>query len=103
MTERTDHSSDAAGADPVRAAIQQQGAMLGHQGSRLNATFQEVEILRTQVSELLLQASELRKEVTSSRGPAVFRSSSSEPHANSPPLYDGDPNVCRALRIFAVR
>lgn len=101
MTERSDQLQDSAGMDPLRTALQQQGAMLGHQASRLNAATQDVEVLNAQVAELLLQVSDLRRVAANplNLNPSTSRgfSSEPEPHANSPPPYDGDSSSCRAF------
>ncbi|KAI7805934.1 Pol polyprotein [Triplophysa rosa] len=95
MTERSDHLQDSAGTDPLRMALQQQGAMLGHQASLLNAATQDVEVLNAQVAELLLQVTDLRRAAASPQ--ILTHSLEPEPHANNPPLYDGDSSSCRAF------
>ncbi|KAI7806903.1 Pol polyprotein [Triplophysa rosa] len=101
MTERSDQMHDPAGQDPLRAALQQQGILLGQQASRLTAAAQEVDALQGQVTALQHQVSELLRGVAHAGGvqsPLPHGvSSDPEPHANSPPIYDGDPNSCRAF------
>ncbi|RXN02757.1 Pol poly [Labeo rohita] len=98
MTERTDETSDSAGSDHLRAALYQQGVLLGSKAAQLNAARREVEGLNAQVADLMLQVTELRQAVGSGglSSPATHRNFS-EPNANSPPLYNGDPNSCRSL------
>lgn len=75
--------------------------MLGHQASRLSATHQDVEVLNAMVADLQLQVADLRREAADSQRSVTSlppgSSSEAEPYANSPPLYDGDPNSCRAF------
>ncbi|KAL0185442.1 hypothetical protein M9458_021139, partial [Cirrhinus mrigala] len=98
MTERTDQTSDSAGSDHLRAALHQQGVLLGSQATQLNAARREVEGLNTQVADLMLQVTELWQAVGSGglSSPAIH-GNFPEPHANSPPLYNGDPNSCRSF------
>ncbi|KAI2661152.1 Transposon Tf2-6 polyprotein [Labeo rohita] len=80
-------------------AIAHQGALLGHQASQLSSTAQEVETLTVQMAELSGRFRELQ-DVTSSPTsgvPLSLTQREPEPHANNPPLYDGDPNSCRAF------
>ncbi|KAL0161467.1 hypothetical protein M9458_045192, partial [Cirrhinus mrigala] len=56
MTERTDQTSDSAGSDHLRAALHQQGVLLGSQAAQLNAARREVEGLNAQVADLMLQS-----------------------------------------------
>lgn len=92
---------DSAGADQVRVAVSQQGILLGQHSSQLTSTSREVECLTAQVADLKVQIQELQLEAFASRSAATFGHSQShaepEPHANSPPPYDGDPNSCRAF------
>uniref|UniRef100_A0A4W5LBA7 Retrotransposon gag domain-containing protein n=1 Tax=Hucho hucho TaxID=62062 RepID=A0A4W5LBA7_9TELE len=92
---------DSAGADQVRNAVSQQGILLGQHSSQLTATSREVECLTAQVAELNLQIQGLQQEALASRSAAAYGRSlphaGPEPHANSPPPYDGDPNSCRAF------
>ncbi len=93
---------DPAGEEFVRSAIAHQGALLGHQASQLSSTAQEVETLMAQVAELSGRFRELQQEVLSSSAsaaplPLSHRDHEPELHANNPPLYDGDPNSCRAF------
>ncbi|KAA0709163.1 Protein LDOC1 [Triplophysa tibetana] len=101
MTERSDHVHDPAGQDPLRAALQQQGILLGQQASRLAAAAQEVDSLQTQMAALQRQVADLIRGVGHPGGvhsPSTRGAPSApEPHANCPPLYDGDPNSCRAF------
>ncbi|KAI7797064.1 hypothetical protein IRJ41_012065 [Triplophysa rosa] len=101
MTERTDHLHDPAGQDPMRVALQQQGVLLGQQATRLSAATQGVDVLQAQVAALQHQLAELVREAGRAGNPHPSpprgATQGSEPHANSPPLYDGDPNSCRAF------
>ncbi len=88
---------DPAGEEFVRSAIAHQGALLGHQASQLSSTSQEVQTLTAQMAELSGRFRELQNNVlSSSASTAILPQSHSdrepEPHANNPPLYDGDPN-----------
>uniref|UniRef100_A0A9J7XUZ1 CCHC-type domain-containing protein n=1 Tax=Cyprinus carpio carpio TaxID=630221 RepID=A0A9J7XUZ1_CYPCA len=89
------------GADQVRTAVTQQGILLGQHSSQLTATSREVDLLTAQVAELNVRVQELQQEALASRSASsVIRSppwAEPEPHANSPPPYDGDPNSCRAF------
>ncbi|KAL0195117.1 hypothetical protein M9458_008689, partial [Cirrhinus mrigala] len=98
MTERTNQTSDSAGSDHLRAALHQQGVMLGSQATQLNAARREVEGLNAQMADLMLQVTELRQAVGSGglSSPASH-GNFPEPHANSPLLYNGDPNSCRSF------
>ncbi len=91
---------DPAGDEFVRSAIAHQGALLGHQASQLSSTAQEVETLTAQLAELSGRFRELQQNVLLSSASAASLPLSHrepEPHANNPPLYDGDPNSCRAF------
>ncbi len=91
---------DPAGEEFVRSAIAHQGALLGHQASQLSSTAQEVETLTAQVAELSGRFRELQQNVllsSASAAPLPLSHREPEPHANNPPLYDGDPNSCRAF------
>ncbi len=92
---------DSAGADPVRTAVTQQGILLGQHSTQLTAASREVDQLTAQVAELNVRVQELQQEALASRSAASFVRSppqaEPEPHANSPPPYDGDPNSCRAF------
>lgn len=83
---------DTAGPDPVRAAVAQQGVLLGQHETRLSNTSREVEVLSNQVAELTNRLQELQYETTRQG----FRHEP-EPRCNNPPPYDGDPNSCRAF------
>lgn len=83
---------DTAGPDPVRAAVAQQGVLLGQHETRLSNTSREVEVLSNQVAELTNRLQELQYETTRQG----FRHEP-EPRCNNPPLHDGDPNSCRAF------
>ncbi|MGL5598840.1 MAG: DUF4939 domain-containing protein [Aeromonas sp.] len=98
MTERSGQEMDSAGTDPLRSALLQQGTLLGQQSQRLNTTAQEVESLHAQVSELTgrLEALRLETAARSATSPLVA-DHRHEPHANNPPVYDGDPNACQAF------
>lgn len=90
---------DPAGEEFVRSAIAHQGALLGHQASQLSSTAQEVETLTTQMAELSDRFRELQSVLSSAApmGSQPLAQLEPEPHANNPPLYDGDPNSCRAF------
>ncbi|KAI7790520.1 Pol polyprotein [Triplophysa rosa] len=99
--ERTEHLHDPAGQDPMWVALQQQGVLLGQQATRLSAATQGVDVLQAQVAALQHQLAELVREAGRAGNPHPSpprgATHESEPHANSPPLYDGDPNSCRAF------
>lgn len=65
--------------------------MLGQQATRLNAATQDIGTLSTQFSSLCSRFEELRASA------ATETSREPEPHANNPPIYDGDPNSCNAF------
>ncbi|KAL0168942.1 hypothetical protein M9458_037164, partial [Cirrhinus mrigala] len=90
---------DPAGEEFVHSAIAHQGALLGHQASQLSSTAQEVETLTVQMAELSGRFRELQDVMSSptSGVPLSLTQREPEPHANNPPLYDGDPNSCRAF------
>ncbi len=96
---------DSAGADPVRTAVTQQGILLGQHSTQLTAASREVDLLTAQVAELNVRVQELQQEALASRSAAsLVRSppqAEPEPHANSPPPYDGDPSSCRAFLSHA--
>ncbi len=79
----------------------QQGILLGQHSTQLTAASREVDQLTAQVAELNVRVQELQQEALASRSAASFVRSppqaEPEPHANSPPPYDGDPNSCRAF------
>lgn len=70
-------------------------------GIMLTATSREVACLTAQVADLNLQIQELQWKALASRSAATFSHSPShakpEPHANSPPPYDRDPNSSQAF------
>lgn len=89
---------DSAGSDPLRSALVQQGVLLGQHATQLNTTAQEVDALNARVAELLTRVDDLQREAAN-RGP-VLRAVTPlepEPHANNPPVYDGDSNACQAF------
>ncbi len=89
---------DSAGSGPLRSALMQQGVLLGQHATQLNTTAQEVDALNARVAELLTRVDDLQREAAN-RGP-VLRAGiplEPEPHANNPPVYDGDPNACQAF------
>ncbi len=87
---------DSAGSDPLRAALVQQGALLGQHATQLNTTAHEMDALNARVAELLTRVDDLQREAAN-RGPALLAGIplEPEPHANNPPVYDGDPNSCQ--------
>ncbi|XP_026103014.1 uncharacterized protein LOC113074396 [Carassius auratus] len=89
---------DSAGSDPLRSALVQQGVLLGQHATQLNTTAQDVDALSARVSELLTRVDDLQREATN-RGSVLHTGMAheSEPHANNPPVYDGDPNACQAF------
>ncbi len=89
---------DSAGSDPLHSALVQQGVLLGQHATQLNTTAHEVDALNARVAELLTRVDDLQREAAN-RGP-VLRAGISlepEPHANNPPVYDGDSNACQAF------
>ncbi len=89
---------DSAGSDPLRSALVQQGVLLGQHATQLNTTAHEVDALNARVAELLTRVDDLQREAAN-RGP-VLRAGiplEPEPHANNPPVYDGDSNACQAF------
>ncbi len=81
----------------LRSALVLQGALLGQHATQLNTTAHEVDALNAQVTERLTWVDNLQREAAN-RGP-VFRAGiplEPEPHANNPPVYDGDPNSYQA-------
>ncbi|KAL0149260.1 hypothetical protein M9458_055494, partial [Cirrhinus mrigala] len=92
---------DSAGADQVRTAVTQQGILLGQHTTQLTVTSREVDLLTAQVAELNARVQELQQEALASRSAVhlarALPQAEPEPHANSPPPYDGDPNSCRAF------
>ncbi len=89
---------DSAGSDPLRAALVQQGALLGQHATQLNTTAQEMDALNARVAELLTRVDDLQRDAAN-RGPALRAGIplEPEPHANNLPVYDGDPNSCQAF------
>ncbi len=89
---------DSAGSDPLRAALVQQGALLGQHATQLNTTAHEMDALNARVAELLTRVDDLQRDAAN-RGPALRAGIplEPEPHANNPPVYDGDPNSCQAF------
>ncbi len=89
---------DSAGSDPLRAALVQQGALLGQHATQLNTTAHEMDALNARVAELLTRVDDLQRDAAN-RGPALRAGIplEPEPHANNPPAYDGDPNSCQAF------
>ncbi len=89
---------DSAGSDPLCAALVQQGALLGQHATQLNTTAHEMDGLNARVPELLTRIDDLQREAANS-GPALRAGIplEPEPHANNPPVYDGDPNSCQAF------
>ncbi len=89
---------DSAGSDPLCAALVQQRALLGQHATQLNTTAHEMDGLNARVPELLTRIDDLQREAANS-GPALHAGIplEPEPHANNPPVYDGDPNSCQAF------
>lgn len=83
---------DPAEVESVRSAIAQQGAWLGQHTAQITSASREVEDLSSRFTELSAQLDQVRREVSQPRQPLE-----AEPHATSPPPYDGDPNSCRAF------
>ncbi len=89
---------DSAASDPLRSALVQQGDLLGQHSTQLNSTAQEVDALNAWVAELLMRIDDLQREAAN-WGP-ILRTGiplEPEPHANNPPVYDGDLNACQAF------
>ncbi|XP_056605021.1 uncharacterized protein LOC130421252 [Triplophysa dalaica] len=100
-SKRSDQSLDPAGQDHLRAALQHQGILLGQQDSRLTAAAQEMDSMQVQMAALHRQVADLLRGTVragfSQNASSHTSRSEPEPHANTPPLYDGDPNSCRAF------
>ncbi len=90
---------DSAGSDPLRTALVQQGALLGQHAPQLNTTAHEMNALNARVVELLTHLPPDLQREAANRGPALRAGIplEPEPHANNPPVYDGDPNSCQAF------
>ncbi len=75
---------DSAGSDPLRAALVQQGALLGQHATQLNTTAHEMDALNARVAELLTRIDDLQREAAN-RGPALRAGIplDPEPHANN--------------------
>ncbi len=86
---------DSAGSDPLCAALVQQEALLGQHATQLN---HQMDALNARVAELLMRVDDLQREAAN-RGPALHAGIplEPEPHANNPPVYDGDPNSFQAF------
>ncbi|KAI7810722.1 Pol polyprotein [Triplophysa rosa] len=98
VTERSHQKMDSAGTDPLRVAVTQQGVLLGQQVNRINTTAQDVQVLNTQVSELAACLQAMQVETAAQTARLQLGSvCDPEPHVNSPPVYHGDPNSCRAF------
>lgn len=89
---------DSAGSDTLRSALVQQGVLLGQHSSQINTTAQEVDALNARVAELLSRVDELQQEAANrAPAPRAVIPPEPEPHANNPPIYDGDPKSCQAF------
>ncbi len=89
---------DSEGSDPLRSACAQQWVLLGQHATQLNTTAQEVDALNARVAELLTRVDDLQQKAAN-RGP-ILRAGiflEPKPHANNPPVYDGDSNACQAF------
>lgn len=88
---------DPADEDTVRAALAQQGALLGRHESQLTSSNRVLEMMGSQIEDLTAQLLQLRTEQMSAHSTLLPVHRSPEPRANPPPHYDGDPSVCRAF------
>lgn len=84
---------DPARENPLQAAVELQGAMLGRHNEELTAPRHAVETLAAQMSDLSIQVLQLhRDQPTHSRTPET-----PEPRINNPPCYAGEPTECRSF------
>lgn len=93
-------SAGAEALDPVQTALNQQGAVIDRHSSLLNAASRDFRLLSDRLTELTNRLDQISPPVGESHlpVPAVTPSSTDrEPHAATPPTYDGDPNTCRAF------
>ncbi|KAL1246642.1 hypothetical protein QQF64_034443 [Cirrhinus molitorella] len=93
---------ESAGSDQIRAAVVQQGVLLGQHATRLTETTRGVETMSSQITELTNQVRELMRDQDSLRSAAavsaqtpVLARVTPEPRVPNPPPYDGDPKACR--------
>lgn len=84
---------DPAKENPIHAAVELQGAMLGRHNEELTAARHAVETLAAQITDLSLQVHQLRKDPPVSSRPAE----APEPRINNPPCYAGEPTQCRSF------
>lgn len=84
---------DPATPNPIQAAVEIQGAMIGRHEEELSAARRAVETLAAQVSDLTKQVHHLRLDPpVASRAPEP-----PEPRVNNPPCYAGEPSECRSF------
>lgn len=84
---------DPAEEEPVRSAVEIQGAMLGRHEEELAAAHQAVSSLAAQVSDLSACLLHLHQESSASQS----RQLPPEPRVNNPSCYAGEPTECRAF------
>ena len=86
---------DPAEGEPVRSAVEFQGAMLGRHEEELAAAHQAVRTLSDQVADLSARFLHFHKE----SAVMLNRQLPSEPRVNNPSCYAGEPTECRAFLI----
>lgn len=95
-------SASSEGSESVYAALQQQGAVIEQHASMLNVAARDFRALSEQFTELSTRVDQMVFPI-GDRVPPVpsvpveTAPADREPHAATPPSFDGDPNTCRAF------
>lgn len=93
-------SANSEDSDPVQSALNQQGAVIAQHSSLLTAAARDFRTLSERFSELSIRLDQITQPIG---GPSLPTSGGAppnvdrEPHAATPPTFDGDPNTCRAF------
>lgn len=90
---------DPADQSQLRSALEAQGALLGQHQGELAAARHAVDSLASQVTELTEAVRRMETERTLVTPATGHSSVTPEPRINNPPIYSGEPTVCRAFII----
>lgn len=90
---------DPADQSQLRSAVEAQGALLGQHQGELVAAHQTMDSLVSQVTELTETISRMQTD-RNPVAPVIERPLvTPEPRINNPPIYSGEPTMCRAFMI----
>lgn len=90
---------DPADQSPMRAAVEAQGAMLGRHQEELTAAHHAVDTLMRQVTELTETISRMQRDRDLEPPATECVPTIHEPRINNPPVYSGEPTMCRPFII----